>query len=108
MDMQKKDWMDTIHFIEWMDHFIHKLERKKQLLQEKKHLLVLDEHKSCISFNFFIKSKSYGIDMISSLSHISRDVNGNIVRINVYHKYIKDLKLNITIDLDGFIYYPSS
>ena len=31
-------------------------------------------------------------------------VKGNVVRINVYHKYIKDLKLNITIDLDGFIY----
>ena len=35
-------------------------------------------------------------------------VKGNVVRTNVYHKYIKDLKLNITIDLDGFIYYPSN
>ena len=34
----------------------------------------------------------------------SPNVKGNIVRTNVYHKYIKDLKLNITIDLDGFIY----
>ena len=34
----------------------------------------------------------------------NRCVKGNIVRTNVYHKYIKDLKLNITIDLDGFIY----
>ena len=32
------------------------------------------------------------------------NVKGNVVRTNVYHKYIKDLKLNITIDLDGFIY----
>ena len=31
-------------------------------------------------------------------------VKDNVVRTNVYHKYIKDLKLNITIDLDGFIY----
>ena len=31
-------------------------------------------------------------------------IKGNVVRTNVYHKYIKDLKLNITIDLDGFIY----
>ena len=29
---------------------------------------------------------------------------GNVVRTNIYHKYIKDLKLNITIDLDGYIY----
>ena len=35
-------------------------------------------------------------------------VKGNVVRTNVYHKYIKDFKLNITIDLDGFIYYPLS
>ena len=33
-----------------------------------------------------------------------RPIKGNVVRTNVYHKYIKDLKLNITIDLDGFIY----
>ena len=31
-------------------------------------------------------------------------VKGTVVRSNVYHKYIKDLKLNITIDVDGFIY----
>ena len=28
MGMQKKGWMDTKHFMEWMDHFIHKMERK--------------------------------------------------------------------------------
>ena len=33
-----------------------------------------------------------------------KGVKGNVMRTNVYHKYIKDLKLNITIDLDGFIY----
>ena len=31
-------------------------------------------------------------------------VRGNVVRSNVYHKYTKDFKLNIIIDLDGFIY----
>ena len=36
--------------------------------------------------------------------HCPNSVKGNVVRTNVYHKYIKDLKLNITIDLDGFIY----
>ena len=35
---------------------------------------------------------------------IKNNVKGNVVRTNVYHKYIKDLKFNITIDLDGFIY----
>ena len=46
------------------------------------------------------------IAFMSSQHH--QIVKGNVVRTNVYHKYIKDLKLNITIDLDGFIYYPSS
>ena len=44
LGMQKKGWMDTIHFMEWMDHFIHKLESQKILSQEKRHLLILDGH----------------------------------------------------------------
>ena len=41
---------------------------------------------------------------VNSRSHEYISVKGNVVRTNVYHKYIKDLKLNITIDFDGFIY----
>ena len=40
----------------------------------------------------------------SASTQIIDAVKGNVVRTNIYHKYIKDLKLNITIDLDGFIY----
>ena len=29
MGTQKEGWMDTIHFMEWMDHFIHKLEKEE-------------------------------------------------------------------------------
>ena len=42
------------------------------------------------------------LGMLASIDGVT--VKGNIVRTNVYHKYIKDLKLNIIIDLDGFIY----
>ena len=52
-----------------------------------------------------------GADVISAVDtcstvchHPIPTVKGNVVRTNVYHKYIKDLKLNIIIDLDGFIY----
>ena len=38
------------------------------------------------------------------MAYIYHLVKSNVVRTNVYHKYIKDLKLNNTIDLDGFIY----
>ena len=48
-------------------------------------------------------SKKENKDLFWVLIH-KASVKGNVVRTNVYHKYIKDLKLNITIDLDGFIY----
>ena len=56
--------------------------------------------------NIFILFSKINEKKLLALSILS--VKGNVVRTNVYHKYIKDLKLNITIDLDGFIYYPSS
>ena len=31
LEMQKKGWMDTIHFMEWMDQFIHNLKSQEIL-----------------------------------------------------------------------------
>ena len=42
MGMQKKDWLDTKHFMEWMDHFIYKMEREGGLCQYIRFLVVLD------------------------------------------------------------------
>ena len=41
---------------------------------------------------------------VGRINHPRLVVKGNVVRTKVYHKYIKDLKLNIIIDLDRFIY----
>ena len=71
MGMQKKGWMDTIHFMEWMDHFIHKMESEGRLSQEQRHLLILDGHKSHISMDVLLKAKEHHIDMISLPSHTS-------------------------------------
>ena len=67
--MQRKGWIDTIHFIEWMHHFIYKLEREESLSQEKRHLLILDGHKSHISLEVLMTANDHGIDMISLPSH---------------------------------------
>ena len=71
MGMQKKGWMDTIHFMEWMDHFIHKMENEGRFFQEQRHLLILDGHKSHISMDVLLKAKEHHIDMISLPSHTS-------------------------------------
>ena len=71
--MQKR-WMDTIHFIKWMDHFIHKMESQKRLSQERRHLLILDGHKSHINLEVLIKAKDHGIDMTFLPSHTSHEL----------------------------------
>ena len=59
MGMQKKGWMDTIHFMEWMEHFIHKMEEEGRLFENRRHLLILDGHKSHISMEVFMKAKEH-------------------------------------------------
>ena len=71
LGMQKKGWMDSTHFMEWMD-FIHKLERKEGLSQSRRHLLELDGHKS--HMDVLIKAKDHGIGMLSLPSHTSHEL----------------------------------
>ena len=50
--------MDTFHFIDWIDQFIHKKETNKGLFHSRRHLLILDGHKSHISLEVLYKLKS--------------------------------------------------
>ena len=74
LGMQKKVWMDSTHFMEWMDHFIHKLEREEGLFQSRRHLLVLDGHKSHMNLDILIKAKDHGIDMLCLPLHTSHEL----------------------------------
>ena len=74
LGMQKKGWMDTFHFIEWMDYFIHKMQSEENLFQERRHLIILDGHKSHISLEVLMKARDHGIDMISLPSHTSHEL----------------------------------
>ena len=74
MGMQKKGWMDTIHFIEWMDHFIHKLEKEERLSENRRNLLILDGHKLHINMEVLMKAREHCIDMISLPSHTSHEL----------------------------------
>ena len=69
--MQKKGWMDNFHFMEWMDDFIHKMKADEGLSQSRRHLVILDGHKSHITFEVLLKAKEHSIDMISIPSHTS-------------------------------------
>ena len=57
--------------MEEMDNFIYKMESKKRLSHEKKHLFILNGHKSHINLEVFLKAKNHGIDMISPPNHTS-------------------------------------
>ena len=60
--------------MEWVDYFIYKLESQEILSQEKRHLLILDGHKSHINLEILLKAKEHGIDMISLPSHTSHEL----------------------------------
>ena len=57
-----------------MDHFIHKFEKEESLSQERRHLVILDGHKSHINLKVLMIAKDHGIDMISLPSHTSHSL----------------------------------
>ena len=71
--MQKKGWMDSFHFMEWMDHFINRI-KEGGVPPIERHLLILDGHKSHLSLEVLQKAKANGIDMISLPSHTSHEL----------------------------------
>ena len=46
--------MDNTHFMEWMDYFFHRMREERGQLPQKRHLLILDGHKSHISLEVLI------------------------------------------------------
>ena len=68
MEMQKKGWMDSIHFMEWMEYFIHKIDIEERLSHNKSHLLILDGYKSNINIDMLMKIRDHYIDIIKFLS----------------------------------------
>ena len=55
-------------------YFIHKLENEEILSQDRRHLVVLDGHKSHITLEVLMTTKEHGIDMISLPSHTSHSL----------------------------------
>ena len=69
--MLKKEWMDTFHFMDRMDHFIHIMEANEELSQSRRHILILHGHKSNINLEILPKAKEDNIDMTRIPSHTS-------------------------------------
>ena len=72
--MKKKGWMDSFHFMEWMNHFINSIKEKEGVPSIERHLLILDGHNSHLSLEVLEKAKANGIDMISLPSHTSHEL----------------------------------
>ena len=66
--------MDTVHFLEWMDFFVHRMREERRQPPQERHLLILHGHKSNISLEILIKAKENGLDMISLPSHTSHEL----------------------------------
>ena len=55
--MQKKGWMDSNLFAQWMEHFIQFLKQKRGLSPTKRYLVVLDGHKSHVTLDVIVNAK---------------------------------------------------
>ena len=67
--LQKRAAWTLFFFIEWINHFIHKMKSKKRRSQERRNLMILDGDKSHIILEVLMKTKDHRLEMISLSSH---------------------------------------
>ena len=60
--MQNKGWMDSNLFPQWMKQFIKILQERRGLSPIKRHMVVLDGHKSHATLDVIVNAKMHGID----------------------------------------------
>ena len=65
--MQDSEYIDILNFSKWMFFFLNYHERRKSLSPTKRFLLVLDGHKSHVSFEVLLKAKEHGKSPIPHL-----------------------------------------
>ena len=63
--------MMNVLFLEWMRHFLLKVSENYGISSTQRHLLILDGHKSHVSFEVIQVAKSNGLDLLSFPSHTS-------------------------------------
>ena len=66
--------MDAHLFSQWMDKFIQVLEGRKILNPTKRHLVVLDGHKSHVTLDVIVKARQYGVDLLILPSHTNHEL----------------------------------
>ena len=71
---KSKGWMDSHLFAEWMSKFIDILETRKIISPTRRHLVVLDGHKSHVTLKVIVSAKNHEIDLISLPSHTSHEL----------------------------------
>ena len=71
MAMQPNAWITAFLFSIWISRFISILSDRYGILQENRHLLLLDGHGSHVTLEVVQKAKSRGLDIITLPSHTS-------------------------------------
>jgi len=69
MAMQEKAWMTSSLFRAWMNHFLRILSKSLGLDSSNRHLLIMDRHKSHVSFEVITVAKAKGLDLLTFPSH---------------------------------------
>ena len=70
---RKKDGLDSIRFLEWMEYFIQGTRVEEEGGPRERQLIILDGHKSHITLEVLELAKNNGIDMLSLPSHSSHE-----------------------------------
>ena len=69
MVVQQKAWMTSYLFHRWISHFIKNVEALGGMSPERRHLLILDDHKSHVTLEVAGEAKAAGLDLLTLPSH---------------------------------------
>lgn len=71
MAMQPRAWMTTYLFSAWLSHFIESVQIQGGISQERRHLLILDGHKSHCTLDVVQEARAAGLDILTLPAHTS-------------------------------------
>ena len=74
MGNAKKGWMDAHLIPRWMDKFIKLLKARKVLSPTRRHLVVLDGHKTHVTLDVIVKAKQHGVDLLTLPNHTNHEL----------------------------------
>ena len=91
--MQKRGWLYSYLFSQWIQKFIVILELRRDFSPIRRHIVILDAYKSHITLKIILKAKTHGVDLITLSSHISYELQSfNVVCFRSFNQAFKAYK----------------